>query len=402
MPAPLVSIALPTKNRAFLLGDCIRCALDQSYENIELVVADNDDTDATEKVVSRFNDPRLRHVKTGGLSMPDNWEHAFLKTKGSIITMLEDKQFLKHHAVETIVRQFEDASVDIVTWGSNSFDDLGFFKRVWLTPLTRKTEVLSSDAVLEKFLKGSSSEWSHFLPIAHLSAVRRELAEKVAASVTGRQFIPVSPDYTSAFQWLAHGEKVVCLADALVLYATKQHSNGRAIMLKLPRSGNFFAELKMKNSGCYDRIPVKALTIPGSIYNDYLNVREIVGMRLSQHDVDLPRLYLAIQASIGSALREGVDMTEELTAWQTALDAEAPAVREEVLRLAKIVQPKSAAARLVKKFEGSIKGVWKSWILRCPEWRFRSASEFIQHEKDRYLARHTRPIDPSLDRPKCT
>ncbi|HBJ85642.1 MAG TPA: hypothetical protein DDZ88_17550, partial [Verrucomicrobiales bacterium] len=88
MPQPLVSIALPTKNRAFLLADCIRCALDQSYLNIELVVADNDDTGATQEVVVGFNDPRLRYVKTGGLSMPDNWEHAFRSTRGEIITML--------------------------------------------------------------------------------------------------------------------------------------------------------------------------------------------------------------------------------------------------------------------------------------------------------------------------
>lgn len=48
---PLVSIALPTKNRAFLLRDRIRFALDQSYSNIEVVVADNDDTHATREVV---------------------------------------------------------------------------------------------------------------------------------------------------------------------------------------------------------------------------------------------------------------------------------------------------------------------------------------------------------------
>lgn len=47
--------------------------------------------------------------------MPDNWEKAFRSTTGDIILMLEDKQFLKHHAVETIVRRFEDPLNDVVT-----------------------------------------------------------------------------------------------------------------------------------------------------------------------------------------------------------------------------------------------------------------------------------------------
>ncbi len=386
MTQPLVSIALPTKNRAFLLRDCIRFALDQSYSNIEVVIADNDDTHATREVVSGFDDARLKYVKTGGLSMPDNWEKAFRSTTGDIILMLEDKQFLKHHAVETIVRRFEDPLIDVVTWGSNSFDDLGYFKRVWSPPPARKSEVLTSDEVLEKFLRGSSSEWSHFLPIAHLSAVRRRIADKVENSPTGRQFLPMNPDYTSAFQWLAHGEKVACLADPLVVYCTKQHSNGRAIQLKLPSSAAFFKDLKSKDSIGYDRIPVKIMTIPGAILNDFIKLQEVVGGRLARHEVDMTRLYTAIHASLAGALREGADMTDELTAWRKALDAEPPEVRRDVMNKIKTVRRKGPLAAAAKRLENQVKGFSKKWLLRRPEWRHGSAAEFIRAEKDRYLS----------------
>lgn len=388
MLQPLVSIALPTKNRAFLLRDCIRCALDQSYPNIEVVVADNDDTDATQEVVFGFQDPRLKHVKTGGLSMPDNWEHAFRSTTGEIIMMLEDKQFMKHHAVETIVKRFEDPSIDLVTWDSNSFDDLGFFKRVWSPPAKRKSEVLTSDEVLDKFLKGSSSEWSHVLPIAHLSAVRRSLANKVEQSSTGRQFLPMTPDYTSAFQWLAHGEKVACLADALVVYCTKQHSNGRAIQLKLPSSAAFFKDLKSQDSIGYDRIPVKIMTIPGAILNDFIKIQEIVGGRLARHSVDMSRLYIAIHSSLFGALREGANVTDELTAWQRALEAESAEVRLAVLGSIKVTKQKSGIAKLAKKAERTTKGIWKKWILRLPDWNYPTAFEYIQAEKAAHI-RHS-------------
>ncbi|MBK8092706.1 MAG: glycosyltransferase family 2 protein [Verrucomicrobiaceae bacterium] len=384
MCAPFVSIAVPTKNRAFLLGDCIRCALDQSYSNFELVIADNDDSAATQQVVAGFNDPRIKYFKTGGLSMPDNWEFAFQQTSGEVFTMLEDKQFLKYHALETIAKRFADSSVDVVTWSSDSFDDVGLFKRVWSPPASRQTAVFNSDEVLDKFLKGRSSEWSHFLPIAHLSAVRRALAKKVELSITGRQFLPVSPDYTSAFQWLAHGEKIVCLAEALVVYGTKQHSNGRAALLKQGLYEDFLRELKISDSDRYDRIPVKAMTVPGAIYNDYLHIRERLGGRLAPHELDMPRFYQSVHAYISNAFKEGVAMNRELEAWQTALNAESPSTRSEVMSQIKLAHLKGRMSQAIKKTECFIKGVWKKWVLRRPEWRYASAIDYIQAQKKEY------------------
>ena len=57
---PLVTIAIPTFNRASWLGDCVRSALSQSYRNIEVLVSDNASTDDTQSVLSEFPDPRLR------------------------------------------------------------------------------------------------------------------------------------------------------------------------------------------------------------------------------------------------------------------------------------------------------------------------------------------------------
>src|SRR5439155_13901434 len=76
MTAPFFSVVIPTKNRSFLVGGAISSVLRQSFPDFGLVVVDNDDTDATQKVVASFDDPRVRHVRTGGLSMPDNWEAA--------------------------------------------------------------------------------------------------------------------------------------------------------------------------------------------------------------------------------------------------------------------------------------------------------------------------------------
>jgi glycosyltransferase involved in cell wall biosynthesis len=47
---PLFSLAVPTKNRSFLLPDTINAVLNQTFADWELIIADNDDTDAQEKL----------------------------------------------------------------------------------------------------------------------------------------------------------------------------------------------------------------------------------------------------------------------------------------------------------------------------------------------------------------
>jgi glycosyltransferase involved in cell wall biosynthesis len=60
---PLVSVILPTYNRASLLGRAIRSVLAQTYTNLELIVVDDCSPDATRDVVRSFDDPRLRYLR---------------------------------------------------------------------------------------------------------------------------------------------------------------------------------------------------------------------------------------------------------------------------------------------------------------------------------------------------
>jgi glycosyltransferase involved in cell wall biosynthesis len=60
---PLVSIILPCYNRSHLLGRAIGSLISQTYENFEIIVVDDASTDSTAKVVSSFNDQRIRYLK---------------------------------------------------------------------------------------------------------------------------------------------------------------------------------------------------------------------------------------------------------------------------------------------------------------------------------------------------
>ena len=64
--SPLVSVVIPTYNRAGLLPRAIESVLAQTYGNVEIVVVDDGSTDNTQAVLDGFRD-RIRCIRTGNM-----------------------------------------------------------------------------------------------------------------------------------------------------------------------------------------------------------------------------------------------------------------------------------------------------------------------------------------------
>ena len=88
---PLVTIAIPTFNRASLLKDCVVAALSQTYQHFEILVSDNASTDETEEVLREFTDRRLRVVRQKtNVGMLPNWNACLAEAKGDYIVFVSD------------------------------------------------------------------------------------------------------------------------------------------------------------------------------------------------------------------------------------------------------------------------------------------------------------------------
>ncbi|MGX0978381.1 glycosyltransferase involved in cell wall biosynthesis [Roseovarius sp. MBR-51] len=60
---PVVSVLLPTYNRAHSLPEAMSSVLDQSFGDLELIIVDDASTENIEAIVSDFGDPRIRYFR---------------------------------------------------------------------------------------------------------------------------------------------------------------------------------------------------------------------------------------------------------------------------------------------------------------------------------------------------
>ncbi len=59
----MISVIIPTYNRAGTLFDAAQSVLNQTYKNIELIIVDDGSTDNTDEVVAMLNGDRIKYIK---------------------------------------------------------------------------------------------------------------------------------------------------------------------------------------------------------------------------------------------------------------------------------------------------------------------------------------------------
>jgi glycosyltransferase involved in cell wall biosynthesis len=109
---PLVSVGLPTYNRADTLHRSIESVLSQDYPNLELVICDNASTDGTQQMCEEYaqRDSRvIYHRQPSNLGGHENFKRAMGESHGELFMWLGDDDWLEQEnyilrCVEFILR----------------------------------------------------------------------------------------------------------------------------------------------------------------------------------------------------------------------------------------------------------------------------------------------------------
>jgi glycosyltransferase involved in cell wall biosynthesis len=192
---PLLSVIIPTRERAETLLYTLRTALDQSSQNFEVIVSDNFSQDNTAQVVRSFSDPRIQLINPGRrLSMSDHWDFALLHAAGDYVMFLGDDDGTVPGALDKLETSILTTHSLVYCWPRPIYVwpmDGKPARVVFLPPITQASEVNLES--LAKFAV-SMGGWRYVrIPCMYHSAVAKRIPDSIRQQ-TGRVFHATQPD----------------------------------------------------------------------------------------------------------------------------------------------------------------------------------------------------------------
>lgn len=124
---PLVSIIIPTYNRAHLIGETLDSVLAQTYTNWECIIVDDGSTDHTDEVVGAYvqKDARFKYFHRPDTHLPGGngaRNYGFLQSKGEYINWFDSDDLMYPEKLEKKVQSFKTHKVDLVVSKSEYFN----------------------------------------------------------------------------------------------------------------------------------------------------------------------------------------------------------------------------------------------------------------------------------------
>ena len=118
---PKVSILIPTYNQERFIGTCVTSALNQTYDNLEVIVSDDASDDATGEVVRRaLADPRLRYERNAtNIGRVGNYRRLLCElSSGDWVLMLDgDDYFINPEYIADAVKLALSAPDIVLVFG---------------------------------------------------------------------------------------------------------------------------------------------------------------------------------------------------------------------------------------------------------------------------------------------
>jgi len=111
---PLVSIVIPTYNRAYCLDRAIQSVLNQTYSKWELIIVDNHSSDNTDALVNGYQDSRiiLYKIHNNGIIAASR-NMGIMKAKGELVAFLDSDDWWAENKLQRSVNKI-DSGADLV------------------------------------------------------------------------------------------------------------------------------------------------------------------------------------------------------------------------------------------------------------------------------------------------
>ena len=179
---PLISVIIPTHNRAQLLKRAVDSVLEQTWHNLEIIIVDDASDDTTQEVIAKFEKEypvkNIRNLLSKGAAKSRNI--AIDNASGEYVAGLDDDDYWRPNRLELLMEEFKEGfaavtSNDRMDFGNKeivwkkkpviTLDDLLFYNQVGNQVLTRKEYITAVGGYDENL--PSAQDYDLWIRLAH-------------------------------------------------------------------------------------------------------------------------------------------------------------------------------------------------------------------------------------------
>lgn len=201
---PLLSVAIPTKNRQYYCIEVIKHILSYDNKNFELVIQDNSDDRTIEQFVSTIEDKRLKYVYTNeAISSVENMSRSIALTSGEYVCMIGDDDTILPTIFE-YVKYMKENDIDSISpgyipeyfWPNNETGNSGTLKIIKTRFISEYQQIEPIKRLEKLFENGIVNYSSYNLPRVYHGLIKKEVLDKIYNEI-GAYFAGLSPDIYS-------------------------------------------------------------------------------------------------------------------------------------------------------------------------------------------------------------
>lgn len=293
MHEPFFTIIVPTRNRAELLPDAIASVLLQDFADFEVIVSDNFNDERTRAAIQPFlKDSRMKIIRTPEvLPMTQHWQFAAEHANGKYVLFVTDRSVLKNGALAKIFKEIQSAGtlVELCSWTWTLYSDQGGYEYgdALLVDPGKPAEILPTEEVARGFTQ-QPGPFAYVLPRGLNSCFSNDMFKRFTRE-HGSPFLPVSPDYFSAFLFLGFTPELLHIPQPLFVSQGLSISNGGNGYLGTSES--YLSTLG--NINWMRHVPIKAPFVDNTIFADFMAAKEKIGGNLEFVQLNRPNYYFA-------------------------------------------------------------------------------------------------------------
>lgn len=251
------SVLLPTRNGGDFLANCIATILGQDYDNMELIVSDNANTDSTQSVLASISDSRLKVVRSEKpVSVTENWNLALNACSGDYILMMGDDDGILPDYFEKMDRVLEKYDFpDCVTCNGYSY----------VNPGSIHSNTNTKSYYKDPFFKFGSDFQEGFMPPEMRNSIVKDMfqfrvrvplnmqphlvSRRSTNYIKGDLFRPPFPDHFALNSLLLYAKTWVFVPEKLIVVGVSPKSFGSFVFGNKENEGKTYLGIETESGG---------------------------------------------------------------------------------------------------------------------------------------------------------